>query len=75
MDTKEALRLLTDEAQRQGADANDSAGIVRALVTAHGLSFYAWFCVCCEMADRNAQTEGFADQSQRAASKMNRHGR
>ena len=70
MDIKEAIRLLTDEAQKQGADANDSTGVIRALVTAHGFGFEAWFCVCCELADRNAQKEGFKDQFARAASKM-----
>lgn len=64
---KEAIRLLTDQAQELGADANDSTGIVRHLVTAHGLSFEAWFCVCCELADRNAQREGFKNQVDRAA--------
>lgn len=37
MNAQEAVRLLADEAQRQGADANDTTGIVRALVVAHGL--------------------------------------
>ena len=69
-DIKEVIRLLTDEAQKQGADANDSTGIIRALVTAHGFGFEAWFCVCCEIADRNAQKEGFKNQFERAASRM-----
>ena len=70
MDIKEAIRLLTDEAQKQGADANDSTGVIRALVAAHGFGFEAWFCVCCELADRNAQKEGFKDQFARAANTL-----
>jgi hypothetical protein len=66
----EAVRLLADEAERLGADANDNKGIVRELVTAHGLSFNAWFCVCCELADRSAQREGYWNQGERAASRM-----
>lgn len=69
-----ALCQLTDEAEQRGADANDSNGIVRAVVAQHGLSFYAWFCVCCELADRSAQREGFKNQADRAASRMVRHG-
>ncbi len=43
MTVQEATRVLTDEAERLGADANDDQGIVRELVTAHGLNFNAWF--------------------------------
>ena len=50
-----------------GADANDERGVVRQLVLAHGLSFCAWLCVCCELADRDAQRQGFKNQSDRAA--------
>lgn len=66
MTVNEAIKLLTDEAERLDADANDNKGIVRALVTAHGLSFNAWFCVCCELADRAAQREGYKNQADRA---------
>ena len=66
MDAKLATKILADEAERLGADANDDNGIVRQLVTTHGLSFCAWFCVCCELADRKAQRQGFKDQADRA---------
>jgi hypothetical protein len=65
-----AVQLMTDAAIAQGADANDSTGIVRAIVIAHGLSFDAWFCVCCEIADRSARAEGFEGQAHRAAARM-----
>jgi hypothetical protein len=68
MTAAEATRILTDEAERLGADANDSEGIVRQLVFAHGLGFNAWFCVCCELADRKAQKQGFKNQADRATS-------
>lgn len=67
MDTKEAINLLATCAIELGATANDDNGIVRALVTQHGLGFNAWFCVCCEIADRNARADGFKDQCDRAA--------
>jgi len=67
MNATEATRILADEAERMGADANDDKGIVRQLVLAHGLSFCAWFCVCCELADREARRQGFKNQSDRAA--------
>lgn len=70
MDTKTAIKILTDEAQKQGADSNDSKGIVRDLVTANGLGFNAWFCVCCELADRKAQSQGYEGSAHRAASLM-----
>lgn len=62
----EAIRIMTDKAQELGADAADSKGIVKALVLASGLGFNCWFCVCCELADRNAQAQGFKDQFERA---------
>jgi hypothetical protein len=70
MNVAEAIRLLTDEAERQGAEPNDDQGIVRALVASHSLGFGAWFCVCCELADRNAQRQGYRDQGHRAAARM-----
>jgi hypothetical protein len=54
---------MADEAERQNATPNDESGIVRAIVTAQGLGFNAWFCVCCELADRKAHRLGFKNQS------------
>ena len=71
IDVKDAIRLMADEAERRGENANDDGGNVRSIVAAHGLSFNAWFCVCCEIADRSAQREGFSNQFERAASKVN----
>lgn len=65
-DSKEAIAILADEAERQGADANDTNGTVRAIVTTHGLGFNAWFCVCCELADRAARRQGFKNEVDRA---------
>lgn len=56
MTAAEATRLLADRAHVLGADAKDSNGVVRALVTAHSLGFYAWFCVCCELGSRASFT-------------------
>lgn len=67
MTAQEATKILADEAERLGANANDDNGIVRQLVIAHGLEFCAWFCVCCELADRDAQRQGFKNQGDRAA--------
>lgn len=67
-----AIRLMADDAALNGADANDSTGYVRDLVAQNGLGFNAWLCVCCELADRSAQAEGFADQFQRAAKRITR---
>ena len=64
---KEAIKLLSDQAETLGADAADSNGIVRAVVMAHRLGFNAWLCVCCELGDRSARREGYADQYARAA--------
>ena len=65
-DVNEAIQVLTDEAERLGANANDTTGVVRSLVVAHGLGFDAWLCVCCELADRSARREGYRSQSDRA---------
>jgi hypothetical protein len=67
MDVQQAITLLTDEAERQGANANDTSGVVRALVLHHGLGFNPWFCVCCELGDRAARREGFKHQADKAA--------
>ena len=64
---REAIQLLSDHAEKLGADAADSNGLVRAVVTAHELGFDAWLCVCCELADRSARRQGYADQADRAA--------
>jgi hypothetical protein len=66
IDLREALRIMTDEAEAQHADANDTNGAVRAVVTAHGFGFEAWFCVCCELADRSARRQGFRSEVDRA---------
>jgi hypothetical protein len=62
----EAVAIMADAAEKQGADANDTTGVVRDIVSAHGLGVCAWFCVCCELADRAARREGFTDQFDRA---------
>lgn len=51
--------MLTDAAESMGATPNDEAGIVRHLVSQHNLGFNAWFCVCCELANRQARARGF----------------
>jgi hypothetical protein len=66
MTAKDATRLLADEAELRGGTANDADDIVRGIVTAHGLGFYAWFCVCCELADRAARRQGFDNEVHRA---------
>lgn len=60
------IQILTNVVVERGATANDDNGIVRALVTQHGLGFNAWFCICCELANREARSEGFADKVDRA---------
>jgi len=62
----DAVRVMADAAIEQGADANDTNGVVRAIVLAHGLGFNAWLCVCCEIADRAAQKNGFKNQADQA---------
>lgn len=69
---KKAIAAMADEAERHGADPNDDAGIVRTVVEKHGLGFNAWLCVCLELADREAQREGYRNQFDRAASHMGR---
>lgn len=66
MDAKQATQLLADEAERLNATANDEDQTVRRLVLAHGLGFNAWFCVCCELADRAARQQGFSSEVERA---------
>ena len=69
-ETRERVNTLTalmaDEAERLGAECNDTEGIVRGIVQRQGLSFNAWFCVCCELADREAKREGYKDKVDRA---------
>ncbi len=59
---KQATAIMADEAERQNATPDDDSGVVRAIVIAQGFGFGAWFCVCCELADRKAQRLGFKDQ-------------
>jgi hypothetical protein len=68
MNATTATQILADEAERQNADPDDTNGAVRALVLTHGLGFCAWFCVCCELADRRARSEGYRSSADRAAS-------
>ena len=71
--TQEAIKVMADKAIELGeTTGSDDTGIVRAIVAANGLSFNAWLCVCCEIADRNAQKEGFKNQSDRAGQHMQR---
>jgi hypothetical protein len=63
---KEAIRLMADAAEKLGADADDTKGIIRRIVTAHDLGFNAWFCVCCEIANREARGAGFRGEAHRA---------
>ena len=62
-----AIRELADEAQNAGVNASDTNGVVRYIVEAHGISFLAWLCVCCELADRDARKHGFQSQFHRAS--------
>lgn len=66
MTVQEAIRIMADEAECQGATPNDDNGVVREIVFAHGFSFEAWLCVCCELADRRARMKGFKDQIDQA---------
>ena len=65
---KALVSRMADAAEAMGADPDDGNGAVRALVTANGLGFDAWFCVCCEIADRAARKEGYKSSADRAAS-------
>ena len=67
MNVNEAIRIMADEAEEVGGTANDDSGAVRSIVERHGLSFNAWFCVCCELADRKAQRLGFRNQGEMVA--------
>ncbi len=62
-----AIQILTDETERRGGTSNDDDGTVRRVVMSHELGFNAWFCVCCELADRDARREGFKNSIDRAA--------
>ncbi len=59
MTVDEAIQKLANEAERLGAECNDDAGLIRKLVAEQGLGFNAWFCVCCELADRDARRLGY----------------
>ena len=63
MNPNEAIKVLADEAEEKGGTANDHSGTVRSIVESYGLGFNAWFCVCCELADRKAQRLGFENQA------------
>lgn len=63
-----AVQLLADYAEELGATANDEDRKVRELVSDHGLGFNAWFCVCCELADRAAKRQGYSSEVARAFS-------
>lgn len=71
MTANEAIRLMTDEAERQGATANDESRIVRAIVTANlpgrpDAQFNAWICICIDLADRAARRQGYQSEVDRA---------
>lgn len=68
--TKETTKILADEAEGLGATSDDEIGVVGALVAQHGLGALAWFCVCCELADREAQREGYADALDKAVTQF-----
>ena len=57
-----AIAEMADLAEFNNATANDETGVVRAVVAHYGFGFEAWFCVCCELADRAARRKGFKDQ-------------
>lgn len=70
--TKEATRILADEAERLGATPGDENGMVVNLMAPHRLSTLARFCVCCELADREARREGYADALDRVIERFDR---
>jgi hypothetical protein len=71
MNIQALIEVMADKAIALGeTTGSDDTGIVRAIVTANGLSFNAWLCVCCEIADRNAQAEGYKNQADRAGQRM-----
>lgn len=68
---KDAIQALADVAEQNGADANDSTGIVRQLVSDNlsgrpDAQFSAWFCVCIELGERSARAEGYHGAVERA---------
>ncbi len=67
VDVDRAIRIMADEAEKLNADSNDENQIIRQIVLRRGLGFNAWFCVCCEIADRQARKEGFKSSIDRAA--------
>lgn len=60
------IKVMSDEAEKLGGNSNDENGAVRHVVTQHSLGFDAWFCVCCELANRSARSEGFKNSIDRA---------
>ena len=73
MDAKQAVNLMADRAENLGAESNDTQGIVRAIVTENlpdrpDAQFYAWFSICCELADRAARKQGYTSEVDRAYS-------
>jgi len=67
-DVRRRVRAMADEAEALGADCEDTKGYVSAIVRHHGAGFNAWFCVCCELADREARRDGFKDALDKAFS-------
>lgn len=66
------VTVMADEAEKSNADSNDENGVIRQIVIKHGLGFNAWFCVCCEIADRAARKEGFNNSIDKAISAVTR---
>jgi hypothetical protein len=71
MDARQAIEIMTEEAEKQGATPNDESGVVRAIVAANlpgrpDAQFYAWFSITCDLADRSAKREGYSSSVDRA---------
>lgn len=65
-DIKALISNLAQQAIENGADANDTTGVVRAMALSHGWGFDAWFCICCEIADVEARSLGYENAAHRA---------
>lgn len=67
-----AIEYMADKAEKDGGDANDTNGVVRRVVeegvAGKSLGLYAWFSVCCELADRAAKRQGYKSEVDRAYS-------